>query len=118
MAVNQTSNSLLKVNQLSKDLNMKSKDLAEMLTAEGIEYKTQKVLDPAEFNVLFNKLTSDNQITNIEDYIDGITYIPSKKAEAPKAEKAEKAEETKPAAKETAAPAQKAEEKKEEPKAS
>ena len=97
---------------------MKSKDLAEMLTAEGIEYKTQKVLDPAEFNVLFNKLTSDNQITNIEDYIDGITYIPSKKAEAPKAEKAEKAEETKPAAKETAAPAQKAEEKKEEPKAS
>ena len=82
MAVNQTSNSLLKVNQLSKDLNMKSKDLAEMLAAEGIEYKTQKMLDPTEFSILFDKLTSNNQITNIEDYLDGVTYIPSKKKTA------------------------------------
>ena len=79
MAANQTTNSLLKVNQLSKDLNMKSKDLAELLVAEGIEYKSQKSLEPKEFSILFNKLTSNNQITNIEDYLDGITYIPSKK---------------------------------------
>ena len=95
MAANQTSNSLLKVNQLSKDLNMKSKDLAEILTSEGIEYKTQKTLDPLEFSILFEKLTSSNQITNIEDYLDGVTYIPSKKKAAETA-KAEKAEEKKP----------------------
>ena len=115
MAANQTTNSLLKVNQLSKDLNMKSKDLAEILTAEGIEYKTQKTLDPIEFSILFEKLTSANQITNIEDYIDGVTYIPSKKKaeesagnekteerkaeKAEKVEKAEKPQEEKPAPK-------------------
>jgi len=100
MAANQTSNSLLKVNQLSKDLNMKSKDLAEILASEGIEYKTQKTLDPTEFNILFDKLTSNNQITNIEDYLDGITYIPSKKkAETAKSNKTAEsapAEEAKP----------------------
>ena len=61
---------------------MKSKDLAEILTSEGIEYKTQKTLDPLEFSILFEKLTSSNQITNIEDYLDGVTYIPSKKKAA------------------------------------
>ena len=115
MAANQTSNSLLKVNQLSKDLNMKSKDLAEILASEGIEYKTQKTLEPMEFNILFDKLTSSNQITNIEDYIDGVTYIPTRKkaADTVKTKKAAEEEvaaapsaktEEKPAVKEAVAP--------------
>ena len=91
MAANQTAN-ILKVNQISKDFNIKSKDLAEILAGEGIEYKAQKVLEPVEFDILFSKLTMDNQIKGIEDYLDGITYIPSKnKAE----EKVEKQEEVK-----------------------
>ena len=85
-AANQTSN-LLKVNQLSRDLTMKTKDIAEILAGEGIEYKTQRALEPNEFDVLFDKLTRDNQIKGIEDYLDGVTYIPSKKATEPKAEK-------------------------------
>ena len=107
MAAANQSSAMLKVNQISKDLNIKSKDLAEILTKEGIEYKAQKALEPREFDILFDKLTKENQIKGIEDYLDGITYIPSKaKAEAPKEEKAEavkvevkaekKAEETKP----------------------
>jgi len=113
-AANQTSN-LLKVNQLSKDLAMRSKDLAEMLAREGIEYKAQKVLEPNEFAVLFNTLTKDNQINGIEDYLDGITYIPKKEKtseepqkkaeaapEAPKSEP-EKKEETPKEAKATPA---------------
>ena len=85
-AANQTSN-LLKVNQLSRDLTMKTKDIAEILAGEGIEYKTQRALEPNEFDILFDKLTRDNQIKGIEDYLDGVTYIPSKKATEPKAEK-------------------------------
>ena len=85
MAVAKTSG-MLKVNQLSKDLNIKSKDMSEIMTAEGIEYKAQKVLTPLEFSILFDKLTKDNQIKGIEDYLDGITSIPSKNAEETVAE--------------------------------
>ena len=81
MAVAKTS-SMLKVNQLSKDLNIKSKDMSEIMTAEGIEYKAQKVLTSREFSIVFDKLTKDNQIVGIEDYLDGITGIPAKKNES------------------------------------
>ena len=70
---------------------MKSKDMMVILEGKGIAAKSQKPLEPAEFDVLFEALTKEHQITNIEDYLDGITYIPSKKkAEKPAAE--EKAE--------------------------
>ncbi len=58
---------------------MKSKDVAAILEQKGIVVKSQKPLEPSEFDLLFETLTKDNQITNIEDYLDGITYIPSKK---------------------------------------
>ena len=77
-AANQTSN-LLKVNQLSKDIAVKSKDIIDLLAKEGIDCKNQKLLEPNEFAIFFDKLTRDNQISSIEDYLDGITYIPSKK---------------------------------------
>ena len=82
MAVNQN-NSLLKLNQFAKDLNLKTKDVVTILEAKGIEAKSQKALNPGEFDVLFEALTRENQITNIEDYLDGVTYIPSKKVSAP-----------------------------------
>ena len=145
MAVAKTSG-MLKVNQLSKDLNIKSKDMSEIMTAEGIEYKAQKVLTPFEFSVLLDKLTKDNQINGIDDYLDGVTKIPSKKKEEakveekaapvaeakpevkaepkaePKAEakpevKAEPKAEAKPAAKVESKPAAKANEQKDAPKA-
>ena len=59
---------------------MKSKDITELLISEGIDYKTQRALEPNEFSVLFDKLTRENQINGIEDYLDGVTYIPSKAA--------------------------------------
>ncbi len=129
MAVAKTSG-ILKVNQLSKDLSIKSKELSEIMTSEGIEYKAQKVLTPLEFSILFDRLTKDNQINGIDDYLDGVTCIPSKKkeeakeepkaaekpAEAPKAEPAKveakpevKAEPAKEAPKAEAKPAPKAE---------
>ena len=77
-----------KVNQLSKDLGLKSKDIMDVLAAHGVQAKTQSSLEADEFGILLNVLTKENQIKGIEDYIDGITYIPSKikKAEEKKPE--------------------------------
>ncbi len=85
---------------------MKAKDVVSVLEAKGISAKTQKVLEPREFEMMFEALTKENQITNIEDYLDGITYIPSKKtaAKAEKAEKAEKTEKEEPKAEAKAEP--------------
>ncbi len=111
-------NPQFKITQIAKDLGKKSKEIADILTQKGIEVKnTQKNLEAKEFDLLFETLTKENQITEIENYIDGITYIPSKpkaasveeksapKAEAPKAEESPKAEAPKAEAK----PAPKAE---------
>ena len=109
-------NQQFKITKLAKDLGLKSKELVEILNQNGIEAKTtQKALEPVEFDILFESLTKANQITNIGDYLDGVTYIPSKvKKEAPKKEEAPKAA---PKAEEKAVEAApKAETKKEAPK--
>ena len=68
----------IKANQLAKDLNLKSKEITDIMVGKGIELKTQKALEPHEFDVLFDALTSAHQIEGIDDYIDGVTFIPSK----------------------------------------
>ena len=68
----------IKANQLAKDLNLKSKDIVDIMSGKGIELKAQKSLEPHEFNVLFDALTAAHQIEGIDDYIDGVTFIPSK----------------------------------------
>ena len=68
----------IKANQLAKDLNIKSKDIVDIMAGKGMELKAQKALEPHEFNVLFDAITSQYQVEEIYDYIDGITYIPSK----------------------------------------
>ncbi|MBE6554225.1 MAG: translation initiation factor IF-2 [Ruminococcaceae bacterium] len=99
-------NQQFKLTKFAKDLGLKSKDLVEILAQNGIEAKsTQKALEPAEFDILFDTLTKANQITNIGDYLDGVTQIPSKVKKAP-AKKEEKVAEA-PVAKESQkAPAQ------------
>ena len=79
-------NSQYKVNKMAKDLGLKSKELSDILAASGKEVKTQRSLEPIEFDILFETLTRSHQISNIEDYLDGVTKIPSKAA--PKAEPA------------------------------
>ena len=83
---------------------MKSKDVLDVLSGKGIVLKSQATLDASQFEVLFDALTKENQIDNIGNYLDGVTYIPSKKAATPKPEKEtvkaeEKKEERKRAAK-------------------
>ena len=66
-----------KVNQLAKDLNIKAKEMVELMSGAGVELKTQKNLEPGEFNLLLDLLTKKHQIVGIDEYIDGVTYIPS-----------------------------------------
>ena len=81
----------VKVNQLAKDLGLKTKEVTDLFAEAGIEVKTQKALEPFELDLFLEKLTRENQIDNIEDYIDGVTYIPSpRSAETQKAEEAQK----------------------------
>ncbi len=95
MADNKTQ---FKINKLAKDLGLKSKDLCDMLAKRGKEVAVQKSLEPAEFDILFDSLTGEHQISDIGDYLDGKSYIPSKKKPA------KKKEETKPKAEPAEAP--------------
>ncbi len=108
-----------KVNQLAKDLSLKTKELTDVMAAAGLDTKTQKALETFELDVIWEALTKSHQIENIEDYIDGVTGIPSlrKKAAETKPEAKVKAE--KPEAKseaKSAKPEKKAEVKKPEAK--
>ena len=72
-----------KINQMAKDMGLKSKDLTDLMAEKGMtDTKAQKVLTPQEFNVLMQTLTEANQVDNIDDYMDGKTCIPSKIAAA------------------------------------
>ncbi len=106
-----TSQYQFKVNQLAKDLGVKGKTLTDALATKGFEVKSQTSLEALEFGVLMDTLTKANQIENIDDYIDGVTYIESKKKKSePKAEaKPETKAEPKPEAKAEAKPEAKAE---------
>ncbi len=86
-----------KINQLAKDLGIKTKEITDILKEKGIEARVQKVLEPFEFDILFETLTRAYQIKNIEDYIDGITYIPSKIVKEHESRKSQKRAEAKPA---------------------
>ncbi len=68
----------IKANQLIKDLNIKSKEMSDIMAEKGLEFKAQKALEPIEFEAFFDAITSKHQIECIDDYIDGVTFIPSK----------------------------------------
>jgi len=99
---------------------MKGKDIVDVLAANGIEGKTSSAaLDPDEFGLVMDVLSKQNQISNIDPYLDGEVVIVTKgqkaaaakaKADAEAAEKAAaeakaKAEEEAKAAAEAAAKA-------------
>ncbi len=74
-----------KINQLAKDFGLKSKEITELLAARGVECKTtQKTLEPKEFDLVFEALTRAAQISGIDDYLFGDTYIPTEKKVAKK----------------------------------
>jgi len=98
-------NSQNKVTTLAKDLGLKTKDITDLFAGTGLDIKTSSTLDNAALDIMWDRLTKANQISNIDDYIDGITGIPSASA-AKAAEPAPAKTETAPA--EQAKPEEKA----------
>jgi len=88
---------MFRINQLSKDLDIKSKDLITKLEGAGLDgKKTMTVLEADEANLLLDMLTKENQISDIDGYVHGKTAIPSvKPSKAAIAAKERKAEEAK-----------------------
>ena len=104
----------VKVTQIAKDMNIKPKEVTDFLKSIALDKKTVDQLDADEWSLFLDRLTKQNQIENIDDYLDGKATLrvdrpaPVKKAEAPKEEKKSEA----PAA-ETQEVKEKAQEKKE-----
>lgn len=69
-----------KVNNLAKDLNIKSKQLTDIITAAtGRAHPT--TLSPDEFGMVIDQLTSEVQIDSIDKYINGVIGIGESKEE-------------------------------------
>ena len=100
----------VKITQISKDFNLKSKDVLDIFKNTGFEKKTGGSAEGEEYEVFLNALTTSHQIKNIDDYLDGKSKIsvPEKKVEAPKAEE-KKAEAPKAETPKAEAPAAKQE---------
>jgi len=74
-----------KLKELAANFDLKSKDIADILASKGIPGKTtMATLESAELSIVFDYLTQQNQVEDIDVYM----YAP--KTEKPKIEKPEK----------------------------
>ncbi len=71
---------MFRINQLSKDLDLRSKDLITKLEEAGLDgKKSMTVLEADEANLLLDMLTKEHQITDVDGYVNGRTAIPAVK---------------------------------------
>ncbi len=95
----------IKISQISKDFNMKSKDVADAFKEIGFEKKNSgATVDAEEFELFLNYMTRAHQIKDIDAYTSGsvtIKAVSDKPAKAPASAEVKteaKAKEEKPAA--------------------
>ena len=75
-------NTKYKINLLTKDLELKPKEMTQYLTDSGISGKTsQATIEGEEFSALLNTITKANQITDMGAYLNGTTKIRVKKTQ-------------------------------------
>jgi len=98
----------IKITQLSKDFNIKSKDVLDSLKDLGLDKKSGGSLDGDEFELFVEALTASHQIKDLDGYREGRIKITSPESE--KAPQAPKAPEVKPEPKPAAKPAPKVQE--------
>ena len=110
MPVNQVK---YKINTLAKELEIKNKELLDVITKAGIAGKTQSAsLDETEFNIVLEVLTASHQIDSMDAYMNREVIIDLPKVDLPEPKK----EEPKPEPKKEEKPEVKPEPKKEEAK--
>ena len=85
----------VKIAQISKDFDIKSKDVIDVFKDMGVEKKVGGSADSEEYEVFLHKITMSHQIKDLDAYRSGRVKIsssvakpakPAPKAEAPKAE--------------------------------
>ncbi len=64
-----------KISQISKDFNMKSKDVVDLFNELDIKKNTSGTVDDAELNLFISKLSLTHSMKNIADYISGKVKI-------------------------------------------
>ena len=94
----------IKITQISKDFDLKSKDVLDIFKELGIEKKSGGNVDVDEFELFLSYVTSKKQIKNLDAYREGRSKI---KSSVERKKPAVKAEENKPQA--TVKPASKTE---------
>ena len=87
-----------KISVLAKELEIKNKELLDVISGLGISGKTQSgSLNEQEFNLVMNAITASHQVDNIDDYMNGNTFVD--RPEPPKEEKPKVEEKVEPAKK-------------------
>ena len=65
-------NNKYRVSNMAKDLNVKGKDLVDLLGEKGFAGKTNMtVLEPDDFGLVLNELSAARQVDNIDGYFNG-----------------------------------------------
>ena len=64
-----------KISQISKDFNMKTKDVLDLLKECGLDKKSGGVLESEELDRFLARLTEANQLENLEEYLSGEARI-------------------------------------------
>ncbi len=90
-------NQKYRINALAKDFGIKSADIVNLLKEKGVGDKTyMSVLEPHEIELIFEVLTSQNQVSNMNDYLAAKADVAEADRKKPeKKKKAEKVEEKK-----------------------
>ena len=70
----------IKITQLSKDFNLKTKDIIDAFHDLGIEKKSGGSVDAGEFELFIHCLTLKHEIKDLDAYRDGRTKITTEKA--------------------------------------
>ena len=96
----------IKITQLSKDFNLKSKDVTDAFKDLGIDKKSGGSVSEEEFELFLDHMTKSHQIKSLDSYRKGLVKLTSVKGEK-KAKTAEPKEEKKPEVKAEAPKAEK-----------
>ena len=82
-----------RISDITKEFDLKSKDVIALFKDLGIEKNNGSTLDDTEYQLFLQVLTQQNQIENLDDYLDGKATLHSDRPKA--AEKKESAAEKK-----------------------
>ena len=71
-----------RISDITKEFDLKSKDVIALFKDLGIEKNNGSTLDDTEYQLFLQVLTQQNQIENLDDYLDGKATLHSDRPKA------------------------------------